>query len=145
MTIYIDIIFLENLFMNYIILFATGTIVKAPIKIIRTFISSTIGSIYAIVSYMSVLEIYSNLFLKVILSIAMVYIAFNSKSLKQFSKQLIIFYLTSFTFGGVAFAFLYFISPQNILMEKRGINRNISNKNNFNSWDCRIYHNHNII
>lgn len=117
MTIYIDIIFLENLFMNYIILFATCTIVKAPIKILRIFISSTIGSIYAIVSYMSVMEIYSNTVLKILLSIAMVYIAFDSRTLKQFFKQLIIFYLTSFTFGGVAFALLYFISPQDILME----------------------------
>lgn len=145
MTIYIDIIFLENLFMNYIILFATGTIVKAPIKIIRTLISSTIGSIYAIISYMHILEIYSNTTLKIILSLVMVYIAFNSKTLKQLFKQLIIFYLTSFTFGGVAFALLYFISPQNILMESRGINRNISNKDNSSSWNCRIYNNYNSI
>ena len=144
MTIYIDIIFLENLFMNYIILFATGTIVKAPIKIIRTFISSTIGSIYAIISYMSILEIYSSIFLKITLSVAMVYIAFNSKSLKQFLKQLIIFYLTSFTFGGVAIAALYFIKPENISMENRRINRNVSYKNNFGSRDCWIYYNHNI-
>lgn len=117
MTIYIDIIFLENLFMNYIILYATGIILKAPIKIIRTFLSSTIGSIYAIISYMSILKISSNIFLKVILSISMVYIAYNPKNIKSFFKELIIFYLTSFTFGGVAFALLYFVSPQNILME----------------------------
>lgn len=117
MTIYIDIIFLENLFMNYIILFATGIIVKAPLKIIRTLISSILGSIYAIISYISIMEIYSSLLLKIILSISMVYIAFNSKNVKMFFKQFIIFYLTSFTFGGVAFAFLYLISPENILME----------------------------
>lgn len=103
--------------MNYIILFATGIIVKAPLKIIRTLLSSTIGSIYAIISYMSILEINSNFVLKILLSIAMVYIAFSSKSAKLFFKQLMIFYLTSFTFGGVAFALLYFVSPQNILME----------------------------
>lgn len=145
MTIYIDIIFLENLFMNYIILFATGTIVKAPIKIMRTLISSIFGSVYAIVSYMSILEIYSSTLLKIILSISMVYIAFGSKNIKQFFKQLIIFYLTSFTFGGVAFALLYFISPQNILMMKRSISRYISNKNNLSSGYCRIYNNYNII
>lgn len=145
MTIYVDIIFLENLFMNYIILFATGTILKIPPKIIRTFISSAIGSIYAVVSYMSILKIYSSMFLKIALSIAMVYVAFNSKTIKQFLKQLIIFYLTSFTFGGVAFAFLYFVSPENILMENRSINRNISNKNNINCRNCRIYYNYNII
>jgi len=116
-TIYIDIIFLENLFMNYIILYATGTILKEPIKIIRTSISSVLGSVYAIISYMSILEIYSNIVLKIILSIAMVYIAFNSRVLKSFFKQLIIFYLTSFTFGGVAFALIYFVSPEDILMQ----------------------------
>ena len=131
MTLYIDIIFLENLFMNYIILYATGIIIKAPIKLIRTFLSSAIGSIYAALTYMSVLEIYSNIFLKIMLSITMVYVGFNPKNVKSFFKQLIIFYLTSFTFGGVAFALLYFISPQKILMEKRCINRNISNKNSF--------------
>ena len=118
MTIYIDVIFLENLFMNYIILFATGIIVKAKLKITRTLISSIIGSIYAVLSYMSILKVYSNILLKIFLSISMVYIAFNSENAKVFFKQLIIFYLTSFTFGGVAFALLYFVSPQNILMEK---------------------------
>ena len=145
MTIYLDIIFLENLFMNYIILFATGIIIRAPLKIIRTLISSILGSIYAIVSYMSILEIYSSLFLKITLSLSMVYIAFGSKNLKLFLKQLIIFYLTSFTFGGVAFAFLYFISPENILMENRCINRNISNKSNFNSRNSWIYYNNYFI
>lgn len=137
MTIYIDIIFLENLFMNYIILFATGIIVKTPIKIIRTLISSIIGSLYAVIAYMSILQIYSNTILKIVLSISMVYIAFNSKNLKSFMKQLIIFYLTSFTFGGVAFALLYFVSPQNILMDKRSFNWYLSNKNGVirrNSW-----------
>lgn len=118
MTIYIDIIFLENLFMNYIIIYATGIIVKAPIKIIRTFLASGIGGVYAILSYISMLEICSNLFLKIALSVVMVYIAFNPKNKKIFLKQLMIFYLTSFTFGGVAFALLYFVSPQKILMEK---------------------------
>ena len=118
MTIYIDIIFLENLFMNYIIIYATGIIVKAPIKIIRTFLASGIVGVYAILSYMSMLEICSNLFLKIALSVVMVYIAFNPKNKKIFFKQLMIFYLTSFTFGGVAFALLYFVSPQKILMEK---------------------------
>lgn len=118
MTIYLDIIFFENLFMNYIILFATETILKSQFKIIRTFLSSLIGSVYAVLTYVTAMEIYSSILLKIILSMSMVYIAFNSKNLKSFFKQLIIFYLTSFTFGGVAFAFVYFVNPQNILLEK---------------------------
>ena len=50
------------------------------------------------------------------LSICMVYIAFRSEKIKILLKQLLIFYLTSFTFGGVSFALLYFIKPQDIFM-----------------------------
>lgn len=135
MTVYIDIIFLENLFMNYIILFATGIILKLQMKSFRILISSIIGSIYAIIVYTSTMEIYSNIILKILLSIAMVYLAFNSRNVKQCLKQLIIFYLTSFTFGGVAFALLYFVKPENILMEKRRINWYIPYKNCFSRWN----------
>ncbi len=117
MTVYIDIIFLENLFMNYIILFATAIIVKTPIKLLKTFLASTLGSVYAIITYITQMEIFTNIFLKVILSITITYIAFTPKSLKLLLKQLLIFYLTSFTFGGVAFALLYFINPEKIYYE----------------------------
>ena len=117
MTIYIDIIFLENLFMNFIIIYACEIILKIPIKILRTILSSILGSIYAIISYTSSLKIYSSIFLKIMLSIAMVYIAFNPKNFKALIKYLAVFYLTSFTFGGVAFAFLYFVNPEKILIK----------------------------
>lgn len=50
----------------------------------------------------------------------MVYIALNPKELKKLAKQLVIFYLTSFVFGGCAFALLYFVKPQDVLM-KNGV------------------------
>ena len=116
MTIYLDLIFIENVLMNYIILFATQIILKAQTKHpqIRLLISSIIGSIYAIIVYLNVLTIYSSIFAKIILSIVMVYIAFGAKNIKQMLKQLLIFYLTSFIFGGCTFALIYFIKPENV-------------------------------
>lgn len=116
MTVYLDVVLLENLCMNYIILFATGYIMKIKMKQLRLVASSLLGGIYAVIAYLEILPIYSNFGMKIILSILMVYLAFNSKSIKNLSKQLVIFYLTSFAFGGCAFALLYFIKPQNILM-----------------------------
>ena len=86
MTIYLDIIFLENIFMNTIILFATSIILRNKINIIRMLISSSIGSLYAVLTYITALGIFSNLFLKIILSIAMIYIAFKPNSIKQMLK-----------------------------------------------------------
>ena len=117
MTLYVDIVFLENVFMSSIILLATGVILKDKTRIIRNLISSSIGAVYAIIIYTSHIEIYSNIFLKIMLSLVIVYIAFKPQNTKSLLKHLIIFYLTSFTFGGVAFALLYFVRPQDILLQ----------------------------
>ncbi len=117
MTIYIDVVLIENLIMNFIILLATGLILKEEIKVVRLLFSSLLGAIYSVVSYMSILEIYSSMILKIILSIVMIYIAFNPQTMKKMWKDILIFYLTSFVFGGVAFALIYFVRPQEILMK----------------------------
>ena len=115
MTIYIDIVFIENLLMNYIILFATGIILKIEAKHIRLILASLVGAIYTIIAYVSALKIYSNIFLKFILSLMIIYIALNPKSIKKLFKYTLIFYLTSFVFGGAAFALIYIVKPQEIL------------------------------
>lgn len=116
MTIYVDIVLLENLCMNYIILFGTGYIIKVKIKQIRIFASSLIGAIYAILAYTGIFPLYANIFIKVILSICMVYIAYNPKNVKAIIKELVVFYLVSFALGGCAFALLYIVRPQDIFM-----------------------------
>lgn len=117
MTIYIDIVLLENLIMNFIILLATGLTLKEKIKSIRLILASLVGAIYSVISYLSILEIYQSMILKIILSIVIIYIAFNPQTMKKMWKDLIIFYLTSFVFGGAAFALIYIVKPQDILMK----------------------------
>lgn len=117
MTIYLDVVLLENLCMNYIILFATAYILKLKVKQWRLILSSLLGGVYAVVSYLEILPLYSNFAVKILLSIGMVYLAFGANSIKALAKQLVLFYLTSFVFGGCAFALLYFVRPQDILMQ----------------------------
>ena len=117
MTIYIDIIIIENLIMNYIILYATGLISKNKIYYLRIFFASLIGAIYVATQYISNLAIYSNTIIKIILSIIMVLIAFNPQDMKKMLKQLLLFYLTTFTFGGVATYLIYVLKPENIIIE----------------------------
>lgn len=116
-TVYIDLIFIENLIMNSIIIYATSIMLKIKPKIWRVLISSSIGGIYAVIIYISRFKIYESIILKIILSVIMVYIAFNSQNIKKLLKQILIFYLTSFVFGGAALYLIYFIKPQNILIK----------------------------
>ena len=115
MTIYMDVVLIENLVMNYIILFATAVVLKLKIKQIRLISASLVGAIYTVISYISGLRIYANFFLKLMLSVIIIYIAFNPKSLKKLLKFTLIFYLTSFVFGGAAFALIYVVKPQDLL------------------------------
>ena len=116
-TIYLDIIFFENLIMNSIILYAASIILKLKPKFFRILISSAIGSIYSIILYITEMKIYSSIISKIILSIIMTYVAFNPQNVKKMWKQILIFYLTSFVFGGVALYLIYFLKPQDILMK----------------------------
>lgn len=117
MTIYIDLIFFENIIMNSIIIYATSLIVKSKVKIIRLILSATIGAIYSIALYITNMKIYTSIFSKFVLSIVMMYVAFKPQKVKKLCKQTIIFYLTSFIFGGVALYLVYYLKPEEILMK----------------------------
>lgn len=120
MTIYLDIVIIENLIMNYIILYATAIIAKKKVKHTRAFISSIIGTIYVIMLYVTELPIYSNIISKLLLSIIMVYIMFKPGDIKTLINNLLLFYLTSFVFGGASTALIYLIKPEEIFI-KNGI------------------------
>lgn len=117
MTIYIDIVLIENLIMNYIMLFTTAVVLKIKVNHIRLILASLLGAGYSIIAYMGIIKVYSSIILKIILSVLIIYIAFNPQNIKKMCKDLLLFYLVSFVFGGAAFALIYIIKPQNILMK----------------------------
>ena len=117
MTIYLDIIFIENIIMNYSILYSTAILIREKPNNLRLILSSALGAIYAIIAYLSILKIYSSIILKILLSMIMIYIAFNSQGIRKMLKQLLFFYLTSFVFGGAAFFLIYIVKPQDIIIK----------------------------
>ncbi len=117
MTIYLDVVLFENIAMNYLILFATAIISKVKIKPFKLLLSSLFGGLYSIITYFISLSAWQNLILKVLVSIVIVKIAFNPLKVKYLIREIILFYLVSFTFGGASFMLLYFVKPENIISE----------------------------
>ena len=103
--------------MNVIILYAAAIILKIKPRTIRIILASSIGSVYVIIAYITELPIYASIIAKAILSIIIVYVGFNPQNMKKMCKQVLIFYLTSFVFGGVALYLIYYIKPQNALIK----------------------------
>jgi len=116
MTVYLDIVFIENICMNYIILYATVLLLKLNNKPFRILVGSVIGAIYAVLSVTKIFESYNSIFLKILISIIIIYVSADTKNFKSLFKAVLVFYFVSFTFGGIALALLYFVKPENILM-----------------------------
>lgn len=114
MTIYLDIVLFENILLNYIIILSTAIISKEKINFIRIILSSIIGGIFSIVTYITEVTVSAEILMKIVISVIMMRIAFNNLKIKRLFKLLIFFYLVSFTFGGIAFMLLFFINPQNV-------------------------------
>jgi len=106
--VYIDVLFLENLIINYILLFITKKISKINSSNLRMFMGAIVGALYVIVLVVSPdTKIYYTITAKLALSLVIIAIAFTPEKFKNFMKTLGIFYLTTFMFAGAAFAFMY--------------------------------------
>ena len=108
MEIYIDVLVLENMVINYLILLVTSKFLRVKMKEWKALLASLAGTIYVVV--MLVIpnaSFYFTLAGKIILSIIMILITFKIKKIKEFLKTAVSFYISTFMFAGAAFAYIY--------------------------------------
>lgn len=117
MTIYVDVLFLENLILNCIILYATSIISKVKIEHLRIIGASAIGAIYVIIYYIFRISIYMNVLAKLMLAVCMIYIVFKPNKGKDLFKYIVIFFLVSFVFGGASLGAIYIVNSNNVTIQ----------------------------
>jgi len=107
-TIYIDVLFLVNLIINYVLLYTTAKTGRLKINRLRLFLGAMFGAVYAVLMFFPRLNFVYTMGAKVLMSLAVVAIAFNIHGVRLFFKAVGIFYLVTLCFGGGAFAIFYF-------------------------------------
>lgn len=113
MTIYLDIVFLENFLLNYIIIISTKLIILAKVKWYKLVISSALASFNSIIFYLWDIDVWIiELLIKMLISIQMMWISFGRK---RIVRNLILFYAVSLIFGGSSFLLLFSINPEKIV------------------------------
>lgn len=125
-TIYVDILLGVNLIIDYFILKLEAKLFSLDVKIKRIILSALIGSIFSLFIFFDHLGIILSFFIKVLMSMLMIIIAFERHSLKFFLKLTVVFYLINFLFGGIIFFIWYFYSPKGIYIKNGMIYFNIS-------------------
>ena len=98
-TIYIDILFLINFIINYLILFTSAYMGTAQIRRLRLFLSAFIGAVYGTVLFFPSLSFLSSVIAKLSVSVLMVLCAFG---LSNIIKMTLLFLSVSLAFGGAA-------------------------------------------
>ena len=111
MIAYIDLIILENFFMNAIILYTTGTLLNKKIYKKKILFSSFVGTIYVFTLCFKLSNILLNVS-KIIIGFVLVKICFGSRGYKTLFKESIVYFFSSFIYAGCALAFLHITKPK---------------------------------
>jgi stage II sporulation protein GA (sporulation sigma-E factor processing peptidase) len=107
--IYLDIIVLENIVVNYLILMVTARFSRTRTSSLRLFLGALAGALYlALMILLPGMKIYTTVLSKVLLSFAMIAITFYLDRISTFIKTLALFYAVTFLFAGAGFALLFF-------------------------------------
>lgn len=125
-TIYVDILLGINLIIDYFILKLEARLFSLDVKRGKIILSASIGSIFSLFIFFDNLGIVLSFFIKVLMSMLMIVVAFKRKNLKTFFKLVIVFYLINFLFGGMIFFIWYFYSPKGIYIKNGMIYFDIS-------------------
>lgn len=107
--VYLDILLIENVVINYFILLVTSKFSKNKSSNLRLFLGALTGAAYValIVCFPAIASNY-NMLSKILLSLLIVAISFSHENLSGFFKTLAIFYASTFIFAGSAYAFMTF-------------------------------------
>lgn len=106
-TIYIDVLFLINLIVNYLLLYGSVLLSGAAVYRIRVFLGALIGAAYGVIVFFISLNALFSVVLKILVAALMVFVSFKGTYVKLFRFTLIFFGL-SFAFAGTVLALYYF-------------------------------------
>ncbi|TMU87865.1 sigma-E processing peptidase SpoIIGA [Bacillus sp. BHET2] len=109
MALYLDVIWLLNLLVDFFLLWFTGIILKRQYAFWRIGMGSLIGSIIILLAFSPYAHITGNPFIKLLFSIFMVYSAFGYRRLRYYLSNLLMFYFVTFFTGGILIGSHYFI------------------------------------
>ena len=115
-TIYADVLFIINLIINYLLLFVTAHIATLNISRFRILLSSSVGALYSVLTFLPSLFFLKLLPIKLIVAAMLVFISFGKS---VFFRAYLTFFISALAFAGVAF-FISALAP-NVFFSSGGV------------------------
>lgn len=111
MTVYVDVLFVTNMFINYFILLIASILAKTTHDRIRTLLASAIGGLYCVFAFTSSLTFLHNAILKTLITLVISFIAFKFISLTHYIRCTVLLVTCGLLFGGLLYGVYFLFKP----------------------------------
>ena len=126
MVIYVDVLFVVNFFITYLLLISTSFFAKSEIKQYRAVFASVLGGLYSLIIIFDKLNFLLSAIGKIFASLLIVFVAFGFIRVWTYFKNFIIFYFSNVLFLGVISAICMFFSPKGMTVKNSNVYFDIS-------------------
>lgn len=110
-TIYIDVLIILNIYVNFFLIRSAAKIMHAPVKNFRCILASVYGSLFSLLILVPEMGVLLNLFIKLAAAFTIVLAAFGFHSISRFIIGSITFFAVNFIFAGVIYAVYSLLKP----------------------------------
>ncbi len=125
-VIYLDVLIVLNIFINYFLLLATGFFLHQKPKRRRLVLSATVGSGFSLLIFCDSIGFWLITLIKLPLAALLVLIAFGYCSKAVYIKTVLGFFAVNFVFGGVMTAVWVLLSPTGMYCRNGTVYFNVS-------------------
>lgn len=111
-TIYVDVLIILNIYVNYFLLKTTAKITRTPIKIPRCIAASAYGSLFSLTILLPELPFAFSLLIKLVAAVTVVLAAFGFHSKERFFINSVSFFTVNFLTAGAVYAVYSWLRPE---------------------------------
>ncbi|MCM1133471.1 MAG: sigma-E processing peptidase SpoIIGA [Ruminococcus flavefaciens] len=111
-TIYIDVLIVLNIYVNYFLLRTTAKITGSPLGTLRCIFASFYGSLFSLLILAPELPFAVTLIIKLIAAVTVVITAFGIHGKSRLIKNTVSFFSANFIFAGAIYAVYSWLKPQ---------------------------------
>ena len=126
MVVYVDVLFVVNFFITYLLLLFTSLMLKRKNQTIRLLISSAVGGLYSLVILVDNLNVFLTAAGKLLVSFVLVFIAFGFRRLSVYIKAVLLFYFSNLLFLGIIMGIRLIFAPAGVALNNGTVYFDIS-------------------
>ena len=115
-VVYIDVLFLLNLWIDFLLLSVTARICRVPVKRVRMVCGAVVGACLCLILFLPPLTVGVSLCIRILGTVLLTVITFKWYSWRLFFKVFIAFFVVSAVFSGVATVLWYTFAPKGFMV-----------------------------